>query len=141
MYMRLAGTALLSIVVASCVENTTPMPSAPSPPATQTGSPSPTPASPSPSPAPPTANVSIVGGAQTLTISAFHPDPITVSSGTTVTWMNHDETSHTTTSDTGVWDSGIVVPGGTFSRTFTSTGSFSFHCSIHPNMVGTVLVQ
>jgi plastocyanin len=40
-----------------------------------------------------------------------------------------------------VWDSGSVAPGGTFSMTFPTAGTFPYHCGIHPNMVGTVTVQ
>jgi plastocyanin len=41
----------------------------------------------------------------------------------------------------GAWNSGSIAPGGKFSMTFTVAGSFPYHCSIHPGMVGTVTVQ
>jgi plastocyanin len=83
--------------------------------------------------------VSIVGGASTLTTTAFAPNPITVAVGGTVTWTNADNTAHTSTGAS--WNSGSIPPGGKFSQTFTSAGSFAYHCTIHPGMVGTVTVQ
>jgi plastocyanin len=43
--------------------------------------------------------------------------------------------------DAGAWNSGSIAPGGSFSRTFSSTGTYSYHCSIHPNMAGTIVVN
>src|SRR5215510_12157241 len=99
----------------------------------------------SPSPTPTTSGpgtpVSIVFGASTMTSTAFAPNPVTVAVGGTVTWANNDSTTHTSTSDSGAWNSGSIVPGGTFTRTFSTAGTFTYHCSIHPNIVGTVTVQ
>jgi hypothetical protein len=57
-----------------------------------------------------------------------------------VTWMNSDPVSHTTTSDTGAWDSGPVSSGTTFQHTFSTAGTFPYHCNIHPFMHGTIVV-
>jgi hypothetical protein len=66
--------------------------------------------------------------------------PIIVKSGTVVTWDNKDDTQHTTTSDTpGLWDSGILSPGKSYSVTFNNTGTFTYHCNVHP-MTGTIVV-
>ncbi|MFI5419511.1 MAG: cupredoxin domain-containing protein [Nitrososphaerales archaeon] len=66
--------------------------------------------------------------------------PIIVKTGTTVTWQNKDNTQHTTTSDSpGVWDSRILSPGQSFSVTFNSTGTYTYHCNILP-MTGTIEV-
>jgi plastocyanin len=105
--------------------------------------PSPTP-SPSPSPTPsPSGGVaaSIVSGARNLTTTAYAPNPIAVAVGGTVTWTNGDTITHTSTGDGGTWDSGNIAPGATFSRTFSSAGSFRYHCTLHPGMIGTVNVQ
>jgi plastocyanin len=62
----------------------------------------------------------------------------------TVTWTNNDTATHTATSDPGMamtWSSGSIAPGASFSQTFSTTGTFSYHCTIHPGMVGTVTVQ
>ncbi len=83
--------------------------------------------------------VSIVSGAATMTTTAFAPNPVTVSVGGSVTWTNNDSITHTSVG--GAWNSGAIAPGGKFSMTFSSAGSFPYHCSIHPGMVGTVTVQ
>jgi plastocyanin len=98
-----------------------------------------TPTTPSGSTSGPT--VSIVAGASGMTTTAYNPNPIVVSRGMTVTWVNNDSITHTSNSDTNAWTSGNIAPGGSFSETFQSTGSFTYHCAIHPNMVGTVTVQ
>jgi plastocyanin len=99
------------------------------------------PTTPSSSPSPAGNTVSIVQGASALTTTAFNPNPLTISTGTTVTWMNNDSITHTSTSNGGTWSSGNVAPGGTFSFTFQSAGSFAYHCAIHPGMVGMITVQ
>lgn len=71
---------------------------------------------------------------------SFQPTTLTIPVGTTVVWTNRDSTSHTVTSDTGVWDSGILMTGKTFSFTFAQAGTFAYHCNIHPNMHGTIVV-
>jgi plastocyanin len=85
--------------------------------------------------------ITIVKGAETLTTTAFSPNPLTIASGTTVTWTNSDNTQHTATSDTGAFNSNVINPGAGFSFTFQNKGTFTYHCSIHPNMVGSVVVQ
>ena len=72
---------------------------------------------------------------------AFSPATITVAIGTTITWTNQDSAAHTVTSDSGVFDSGSISQGKTFSYTFNEKGSFNYHCTFHPNMKGTVIVQ
>jgi plastocyanin len=95
------------------------------------------PSNPTPSGTP----VSIVSGSSTLTTTAYNPNPVTIQRGGTVTWVNNDNTAHTSTSDTNVWNSATIAPGGSFSMTFANAGSFPYHCTIHPGMVGTVTVQ
>ena len=97
--------------------------------------------SPTPSPTPGTNTVVIPSGAQNLGTSAFNPNPIMVSVGATVTWTNSDTIAHTATSNTGAFDSGLIGAGGQFSFTFQSAGTFPYHCTIHPGMMGSVVVQ
>jgi len=105
-------------------------------------SPGPTPSpAPAPAPGPSSSSVTIPTGASTLGNRAFNPDDVNVAVGATVTWMNTDSVAHTSTSNADGWDSGIVRPGGQFSRTFQSAGTFQYHCAIHPGMVGTVVVR
>jgi plastocyanin len=73
---------------------------------------------------------------------AFSPSSLTVSAGTTVKWTNKDAMAHTVTSvPAGLFDSGTIPNGGTFSFTFPTAGSFNYYCSIHPTMLGVVIVQ
>ena len=101
--------------------------------------------SPTPTPAPVTSGsgtpITIPTGAETLGNRAFSPDAADVAVGTTVTWTNTDSVSHTSTSDVKGWDSGIVGPGQQYSVAFQTPGTFSYHCLIHPGMVGTVVVR
>jgi plastocyanin len=74
---------------------------------------------------------------------AFNPANITISKGTTVIWMQNESINlnHTVTSDTGVFDSGTLILRQTFNWTFNETGTFKYHCTIHPTiMLGTVIV-
>jgi plastocyanin len=99
------------------------------------------PSAPSPATAGSAMNLSIVSGASVLTNGAFMPNPDTIAVGDTVTWTNNDSTAHTTTADGREWDSGTLAPGASFSRTFTAAGTFTYHCTIHPGMIGTVTVK
>jgi len=76
--------------------------------------------------------------------SSFNPATITVSAGTTITWTNKAGVAHTVTSDTGVtevFDSGTINPNGTYPRMFSTKGSFAYHCTVHPTMKATVVVN
>jgi plastocyanin len=72
---------------------------------------------------------------------AFDPPAITVPTGTTVAWTNDDALPHTVTSTDGVFDSGILDPGGSFAFTFNEPGSFPYVCQLHPQMQGTVTAE
>ena len=72
----------------------------------------------------------------------FSPNPIQITVGDTVTWTNNAGLTHTATSDTGAWDTGNLAPGATSSAVaFPTAGTFSYHCAIHPSMVGSVVVS
>lgn len=71
---------------------------------------------------------------------AFTPKIITITAGSTVRWTNTGSFTHTSTSDTSVWDSGDIGPGGVFTRTFDTPGSYPYHCMHHPSMQGTIVV-
>lgn len=72
---------------------------------------------------------------------AFGPATLTVKAGTTVTWQNNDGIAHTSTSDTGVWDTGTISPGASKSVVFNTAGTFPYHCTVHPMMTATITVQ
>jgi plastocyanin len=72
---------------------------------------------------------------------AFTPAAIKVKVGTTVTWTNNDSIAHTVTADSGDGpNSGNLDPGKSYSFTYKTAGTFSYHCEIHPDMTGTVQV-
>ena len=70
----------------------------------------------------------------------FMPSSLTVHVGDTVRWTNRGPSMHTTTSNTGLWDSGTLAVSQTFSFKFTATGVYSYHCNIHPTMTGVITV-
>jgi plastocyanin len=72
---------------------------------------------------------------------AFNPSTITIYTGTSIIWTNMDGNTHHVTSDTGLFDSGDLNPNGTYSYMFSTAGSYSYHCSIHPAMTATVIVK
>lgn len=72
---------------------------------------------------------------------AFNPATLNVKVGTTVIWTNLDTRAHTVTSDSGSELNSPTMPQGqTYSHVFNSVGTFTYHCSIHLNMKGTVVV-
>lgn len=71
---------------------------------------------------------------------SFGPQSITVAVDGPVTWANAGATAHTVTFDNGP-DCGRLAPAATVSRTFDTAGTFTYKCTIHPAMRGTVVVQ
>ncbi|MGA1975884.1 MAG: cupredoxin domain-containing protein [Conexivisphaerales archaeon] len=88
---------------------------------------------------------SSVRAAQTVTVQMgddyFTPQTTNINVGDTVVWYNAGGSTHTVTSDTFVWNSGDVVPGGSYNFTFTTSGDFPYYCSYHPGMTGDIIVQ
>jgi plastocyanin len=72
---------------------------------------------------------------------AFSPARIEVTAGSTVTWRNADNVAHTVTARDGSFNSGNVAAGGSWQKTFSTPGTYSFYCQPHPNMTGTVVVK
>ncbi len=71
---------------------------------------------------------------------SFQPSDLTVPVGATVTWTNQDSIPHTVTSDNGIFDSNDITPDSHFSHTFNQSGSYTYHCKIHPSMHGQIQV-
>jgi plastocyanin len=96
-----------------------------------------------------TAQVSIVAGSSsTPGPNSYNPSPLTIKVGTTVVWTNNDSTLHTVTSGLPsggpvgtLFDSSYLGPGKTFNYTFSKAGTFDYHCTLHPTMVGKVIVS
>jgi plastocyanin len=80
------------------------------------------------------------GAAVSIVDFAFQPAGVEVAVGGTVTWTNTGQAPHTVTADDGSFDSGQLAPGASFSQTFNTAGTFTYHCSIHPQMTGTITV-
>jgi len=72
---------------------------------------------------------------------AFTPDKVPVRVGGTVSWRNGDNTTHTITADDGTFDSGNKGSGESFEHTFPKAGEFTYKCTIHTSMKGTVSVS
>ena len=55
----------------------------------------------------------------------------------------HTESSfgHTITSDTKLWDSGLLAPGKSYSHNFDTPGNYPYHCAVHTFMTGAVTVK
>lgn len=71
----------------------------------------------------------------------FGPDTITVPVNSTVTWVNKDDIPHVIASNDGLFKSKALDTDQTFSFTFTKAGTYPYYCSIHPKMVGKIVVQ
>jgi plastocyanin len=73
---------------------------------------------------------------------SYSPNPTTMRVGQSVAWRNSDTIVHTSTQDGGRFDTGNVSPGATSSpQTMSTAGTFNYHCTIHPGMVATLVVQ
>jgi plastocyanin len=71
----------------------------------------------------------------------FLPPSLTVSVGTTVTWTNDDTSPHTVTEQNKVFRSAALDTGETYSHTFATPGEYVYRCTIHPMMVGKIIVK
>jgi len=72
---------------------------------------------------------------------SFQPGTLTVKAGTTVTWVNHDDEPHTVNENNKTFKSGALDTDGKFSYKFTSPGTYSYFCSLHPRMTGQIIVK
>ena len=79
--------------------------------------------------------------------NCFVPSTVTIEVGETVTWDNTDTAAHTATAGsatdgpTGVWDSSLIMAGGSYSYTADTAGTFDYFCMVHPWMEGTLIVE
>jgi plastocyanin len=71
----------------------------------------------------------------------FRPRTLRVERGTRVVWRNSGARPHTTTSNSGLWDSETLQPGESFRRRFRKAGTFRYHCEIHSGMTGKIVVR
>ena len=86
-------------------------------------------------------------GCEETADGCFIPSPVTIPIGGTVTWDNSDNAAHTATAGSatdgpsGVWDSSLIMAGGSYSFTFEEAGSYDYFCMVHPWMAGLVIVE
>ena len=80
---------------------------------------------------------------ETVTIDdfAFEPGAVTVQVGDSVTWTNADTTAHTATDSDGSFDTESIGTGQSSTIQFQEAGRYSYVCSIHPTMTGSVVSQ
>jgi plastocyanin len=78
----------------------------------------------------------------TIPVADFaFPSTTTVNVGDSVTWDNTSGVAHTATADGGSFDTGSIADGASASVTFDAAGTFPYHCTIHPAMTGSIVVQ
>ena len=81
------------------------------------------------------------------TNSCFNPNPVRININDRITWTNPDRAAHTVTSGNptdgpdGYFDSSLMMAGGSYSKTFTSYGTYDYFCMVHPWREGTVIVS
>lgn len=71
----------------------------------------------------------------------FAPQVLTVSVNSTVTWVNKDDIPHVIAANDGSFKSKALDTDQKFSYTFSKAGTYAYYCSIHPKMVGKIVVQ
>jgi plastocyanin len=85
------------------------------------------------------------GGTKTSKVNisgfAFDPENISIAKDVTVTWTNLDDAPHTVTADDNSFTSGTLNKNDTYTHKFTATGTYDYHCEIHPTMKASVAVQ
>lgn len=94
-------------------------------------------------PAPSTEDPVPSDAGQEVSIEAykFSPETLTIKAGTKVTWINHDAADHQAHEDTEAWKSPIFGKEKVFEQVFTAPGKYQYHCHVHPNMRGTIIVE
>lgn len=135
--MVVVAVAAVAVLAAACGENSD-TPAAASPSASASAI-MPTPSSSSSS----GADKTPTGVKVSIADLAFNPQEAEVKVGATVTWTNDDTEQHTVTSTksddidsppSGVFDSGVLQPGQSFSYTFKKAGKYPYECMIYSSM-------
>ena len=85
-------------------------------------------------------NRTITRGTLPINDHAFDPAQLSIASGTTLTIVNTDTKKHTATADNGLFDTGVLEPGESFEIYFEGSGTVTYHCKLHPDMKGSIIV-
>lgn len=88
-----------------------------------------------PTPAPTSQNQIIIEN------GTYSPTNLIVKVGSTVDWTNKDIEDHTVTADDNSFDTGLIKSNQSGSLTFDTPGTYSYHCTTHPEMQGTIIVE
>ena len=82
-------------------------------------------------------------GAVTVDIegNAYSPDPVTAAVGQAIQWTNADAVPHTATLDDGDCGTATIDAGATLGLVFNVAGTYAYHCTVHPEMKGTIEVE
>jgi plastocyanin len=145
---RLATLGLIALVasglaVAGCGTPTTTVGTAPTATTAPTVAPTNTVPAPTTPPSGPQAAVSVTGSGGAYSSFGFSPSSLSIKAGTTVTWTDKTDAPHTVTSDAGdpaAFNGSLGGNGATFKFTFTTPGTYNYHCNIHPYMTATITV-
>ena len=135
-----ATFALLAVLLSGCTSDTGAAAAEPRATAATPGS-SATPPAPAESPSGPAAE--LPSGTVNIAVSdtSFSPGDLTASVGDTITVTNTGQLEHSWTSDEASIDSGVLPPGESFTFTVETAGTFTFHCTVHPEMTGTITIN
>lgn len=85
-------------------------------------------------------NTPVMAASVSIANFAFSPATVHVKVGGTVTWTNKDATPHTATDLNGSFDSGSLNTDQTFKQTFSTAGTYTYHCTIHSMMPNATVV-
>jgi plastocyanin len=92
-------------------------------------------------PSPATAGAAVRAAKVDVKSFKFNPGVIAVKKGGRITWTNSDSTAHTATADARSFDTQSINPGKSKSVSFTTAGTFAYHCDFHPFMKAMVVVR
>ncbi len=93
-----------------------------------------------PPPAPPPPDPPPVDGDMVMVDFAYQPTSLTIDLGSTITFANAGVAPHTVTARSGLFDSGFIASGDTYTRTFDEAGTYQIFCTIHPEMSAEIIV-
>lgn len=144
-FIAISILTLILFIIGIGISCQSPASTTPSPATSPTTPSGQTPGTPTPPPAtsPTTPSEQTPGTPAKVTISgfAFNPAQLEITVGTTVTWNNNDQATHTVTARDNSFNSGDMPNGASFSHTFEQSGAFEYYCQYHPYMVGKITVK
>lgn len=77
----------------------------------------------------------------TIENQSFNPTNSIIKAGETVSFVNQSQADHRAIADDGSFDTGVIKPNNEITITFNNPGTFSYHCALHPEMTGTIVVE